>query len=206
MLVSIAGLGLLHALIGWSCLSMQPCNCILCLSYINKTRPVLCSGSLVLLVSGIGVHKVPHLQHLFKVGMTHVIAHVQFHHKHDPTITLGVSACTAQLWANITAKIRMQLQIGFWDGSVAVVRLEPSKGPPPSGPVPSLGQDAATASGRAVQRDMVVLTHFQVDPTPLRAVAWIPPQVQMFVPFLCFQSPADVTLCPPTLSSFGPAQ
>ena len=72
------------------------------------------------------------------------------------------------------------LQVGFWDGSVAVVRLQPSTGSTASGTTASEGQAASPAgisSHRELQHDMVVLTHFQVDPTPLRAVAWCPPQV-----------------------------
>ncbi len=68
------------------------------------------------------------------------------------------------------------LQVGFWDGSLAVVRLQPSSAP--STPdLPSLQASQEAQLHRKAQHDMVVLTHFQVEPTPLRAVAWCPPQV-----------------------------
>ncbi|DBB09914.1 TPA: hypothetical protein ACH3X3_001521 [Trebouxia sp. C0006] len=68
------------------------------------------------------------------------------------------------------------LLVGFWDGSLAVVRLQPSSAPstPDS---PSLQSSQESQLRRKAQHDMVVLTHFQVEPTPLRAVAWCPPQV-----------------------------
>ena len=43
---------------------------------------------------------------------------------------------------------------------------------------------------------MVVLTHFQVDPTPLRAVAWCPPQVKT-------PSPSPVLLLLPSCIAQG---
>ena len=70
-------------------------------------------------------------------------------------------------------------QVGFWDGSVAVVRLQP--GATPSTTTAALEEEGVAAAGsnpsRSPQHDMVLLTHFQVDPSPLRAVAWCPPQV-----------------------------
>lgn len=66
-------------------------------------------------------------------------------------------------------------QVGFWDGSVAVVRLQPGTAPSPS-TTAALEEEGGAAAGsdpnRGLQHDMVLLTHFQVDPSPLRAVAW----------------------------------
>ncbi len=73
------------------------------------------------------------------------------------------------------------LQVGFWDGSLAVVRLQPSSAP--STPdLPSLQASRQAQLRRKAQHDMVVLTHFQVEPTPLRAVAWCPPEVIQLPP------------------------
>ena len=72
-------------------------------------------------------------------------------------------------------------QVGFWDGSVAVVRLQPGSPLLPSTiavPQEELVQSVGSSSERELQHDMVLLTHFQVDPSPLRAVAWCPPQVK----------------------------
>ncbi|KAL3157576.1 hypothetical protein ABBQ32_012027 [Trebouxia sp. C0010 RCD-2024] len=72
------------------------------------------------------------------------------------------------------------LLVGFWDGSVAVVRLQPGTAPTPATPVALQGQGQAPAgkgADRALQHDMVLLVHFQVDATALRAVAWCSPQV-----------------------------
>ena len=78
------------------------------------------------------------------------------------------------------------LQVGFWDGSLAVLRLQPSLAPSTPGS-PSL---QASQLRRKAQHDMVVLTHFQVEPTPLRAVAWCPPQViQPLPPHPCLSCP-----------------
>ena len=74
------------------------------------------------------------------------------------------------------SKRHLLQQVGFWDGSVAVVRLQPTT--PTSNTHISSPQGSQQAGQlREAQHDMVVLTHFQVDPTPLRAVAWCPPQV-----------------------------
>lgn len=76
-------------------------------------------------------------------------------------------------------------QVGFWDGSVAVVRLQPSTSSSPStsaAPEEDPVQSAGSIPDREVQHDMVLLTHFQVDPSPLRAVAWCPPQVKPIPP------------------------
>ncbi len=73
------------------------------------------------------------------------------------------------------------LQVGFWDGSLAIVRLQPSSAPStPDSPSLQASQEAQLC--RKAQHDMVVLTHFQVEPTPLRAVAWCPPQVIQLPP------------------------
>ena len=74
----------------------------------------------------------------------------------------------------------MATQVGFWDGSVAVVRLQPSISPLPNttaAPEEEPEASAGSSPDRELQHDMVLLTHFQVDPSPLRAVAWCPPQV-----------------------------
>ena len=98
----------------------------------------------------------------------------------------------------------MATQVGFWDGSVAVVRLQPSTAPsPPTPAVPEEEQVASAGSGpdRELQRDMVLLTHFQVDPLPLRAVAWCPPQVNPAPP-LPSPLPCPPPLRQPFLASF----
>lgn len=85
---------------------------------------------------------------------------------------LLMQGCTADQYAT--------LQVGFWDGSVAVVRLQPGTAPTPATPVALQGQGQAPAgkgADRALQHDMVLLVHFQVDATALRAVAWCSPQV-----------------------------
>lgn len=68
------------------------------------------------------------------------------------------------------------VQVGFWDGSVAVIRLQPSTAQATTH-LPRSQASRQTSSCRDAQHDMVVLSHYQVDPTPLRAVAWCPPQV-----------------------------
>ena len=76
-------------------------------------------------------------------------------------------------------------QVGFWDGSVAVVRLQPGSAPLPS-TTAAPGEEGVplvrNSPDREIQHDMVLLTHFQVDPSPLRAVAWCPPQVKTLPP------------------------
>ena len=56
----------------------------------------------------------------------------------------------------------LPLQVGCWDGTVAVWRLQP--------------EEAADASpgGRSVPATGVLLSHARTDPSPLRAVAWAP--------------------------------
>lgn len=73
------------------------------------------------------------------------------------------------------------LQVGCWDGSLAVVRLQPNSAP--STPdLSSLQTSQQAQLCRKAQHDMVVLSHFQAEPTPLRAVAWCPPQVIQLPP------------------------
>ena len=76
-------------------------------------------------------------------------------------------------------------QVGFWDGSVAVVRLQPSTAPPPPTTATLQGQGtlpAGKSADRALQHDMVLLVHFQVDATALRGVAWCSPEVNRAPP------------------------
>lgn len=106
--------------------------------------------------------------------------------------TLLMQGCTADQCATP--------QVGFWDGSVAVVRLQPGTAPPPSTPVALQGQGAAPAcksADRALQHDMVLLVHFQVDATALRAVAWCSPQV------ICIPPPQILPPTPPHNLTFS---
>ena len=51
------------------------------------------------------------------------------------------------------------LQVGCWDGTVAVWRLQPEN----------------TAGGSTVPATPILLSHTRADPSPVRAVAWAPP-------------------------------
>lgn len=66
-------------------------------------------------------------------------------------------------------------QVGCWDGTVAVVRLQPSATPGNGQSTRDMGSQQAQ-SDSPLQHDMVVLTHFQADPLPIRAIAWCPSQ------------------------------
>ena len=97
-------------------------------------------------------------------------------------VLLLLSSCHRSKAAHMTG---VAPQVGFWDGSVAVVRLQPGTALLPS-TTAVLEEEGAAAAGsnpcRSPQHDMVLLTHFQVDPSPLRAVAWCPPQVNPLSP------------------------
>ena len=67
------------------------------------------------------------------------------------------------------------LQVGFWDGTVAVIRLQPNDST--AAAIESSDQPQGAPQDVPQQHGMVVLSHFQVEPLPIRAVAWCPPQV-----------------------------
>ena len=74
----------------------------------------------------------------------------------------------------MTDRAPAMLQVGFWDGTVAVIRLQPSDA---AAAVELSDQTQGASQDVPQQHGMVVLSHFQVEPLPIRAVAWCPPQV-----------------------------
>ena len=62
----------------------------------------------------------------------------------------------------------LPVQVGCWDGTVALWRLQPGEGLRPTG-----GRQPATP---------VLLMHMKADPMPLRAVAWAPPSLAGHAP------------------------
>ena len=87
---------------------------------------------------------------------------------------LFVTVCLSKA-LRLRRDISLYVQVGCWDGTVAVIRLQPSV------TQPHHQQEQGSSSEpekpkQPLQHDMVVLTHFQADPLPIRAVAWCPTQ------------------------------
>lgn len=70
------------------------------------------------------------------------------------------------------------VQVGCWDGTAAIFQMQPdAASDAPANANGPQGDDATTAQQQPTMWGMRALCHFLADPTPVRALAWLPPQV-----------------------------